>query len=170
MRLFDMFTGTKRPAVGTLALPKEEVKRRLLALNRPTAPWQVTDGATDGVDLVAEWRLNEDSYKDAFHQSKKETVFRILMKLDEVAHEVRASDREYQASWGVDGFKLSASVSGFRGQKQTVSFGGPTFFTERLPSGETIAYHFATREIKKPLQDAVTSSGWTYKGVAFGKL
>lgn len=170
MRLFDMFTGTRRPAAGTPTLPKEEVKRRLLALNRPTAPWQVMDGADDGVDLVAEWRLNEDSYQDAFHQSKKETVFRILMKLDEAAHAVRASDREYQASWGVDGLRLSASVSGFRGQKQTMSFGGPAFFTELLPSGETIEYHFNTREIKKPLQEAVTASGWTYKGVAFGKL
>jgi hypothetical protein len=53
---------------------------------------------------------------------------------------------------------------------QTVEFGKAVGFTEKLEGGEIYSYRFDTREIKKPIQDAVTACGWTYKGVAFGKL
>ncbi len=39
-----------------------------------------------------------------------------------------------------------------------------------LIPGQVYNYRFDTREIKQPIQDAVTSCRWTYKGVAFGKL
>jgi hypothetical protein len=168
--LFDFFTGTKRPQAGTPVLSGQQVRERLLALNRPTAPWHIVDGANEGVDAVAEWRFQEKAYEDALHRSDRRVVFRILLKLDEAGHQVRAVDREYQVSWGVDGLKLTLAVSGFRGQKQTASFGGPVHYTEQLPSGEKVDYRFDTREIKKPIQAAVTACGWTYKGVAFGKL
>ncbi len=170
MGLFDFFTGTKRPAAGTPVLSKQAVRDRLLALNRPTAPWRVVDGAGDAVDLVAEWRLEEKAYENAFRQSGKAGVFRIFMKLDEATHEVRAVDRQYMVSWSVQGLKLSLAASGFRGQKQSASFGGPAHLTEQLPSGASIEYRFVTSEIKKPIQEAVTTSGWVYRGVAFGKL
>jgi hypothetical protein len=170
MGLLDLFTGTKRPSAGTPVLSRQEVRDRLLALNRQTAPWRVVDGAADSVDLVAEWSLEQKAYENAFRQAGKTSTFRIFMKLDEAAHEVRAVDREYTVSWSVDGAKLSLAASGFRGQKQSVSFGGPVHFTEQLPSGERVEYRFATSEIKKPIQEAVTAAGWVYKGVAFGKL
>lgn len=170
MGLLDLFTGTKRPPTGTPVLSPSEVRDRLLALSRPTAPWRISDGASDGVDLVAEWRLHEKAYGSAFQQAQKTTVFRIFLKLDGGAHEVRAGDREYTLRWDLDGLKLTLAGSAFRGQKQTVAFGGPAHYTEQLPSGEKVEYRFDTREIKRPLQEAVTTSGWTYKGVAFGKL
>lgn len=149
---------------------QQDLRSRLLALNRPTAPWAIVDGAKDGVDLVAEWSFRETSHLDAFRTSEKSVVFRVLMRLDEAAHEVRAGDREYTVGWSSSGLHLSVAASAFRGQKQTVSFGGPAYFTERLSSGETVEYRFATTELKKPVQAAVTGAGWTYKGVVFEKL
>lgn len=29
----------------------------LMALNRPTAPYQIIDGASENVDLIAEWKI-----------------------------------------------------------------------------------------------------------------
>jgi len=97
-------------------------------------------------------------------------VFRIYLKLDPEKHEVRALDREYTVSWTAGIPKLSLDASYFRGQKQTIEFGKGYAFTEKLAFGEVYNYRLDTREIKKPIQDAVTSCGWTYKGVAFGKL
>lgn len=39
-----------------------------------------------------------------------------------------------------------------------------------LEPGRVYNYRFSTGELKQPIQDAVTSSGWTYRGIAFGKL
>ncbi len=43
-------------------------------------------------------------------------------------------------------------------------------FTEELRPGVVYNYRFNTGEIKGPLQEAVTGAGWTWRGVAFGKL
>lgn len=174
MGLFDLFTGTKRPAAGTPVKSDRELRDALLALNRASAPWRVVDGASEKVDLIAEWKVDDPAFNEHFHKAGSSRVFRVYMKLDAATHEVRASDREYIVEWSRENdllsVKLSLSVSGFKGQKQEVSFGGPPAFTETLPSGETIVYKFAANELKKPVQDAVTGGGWTYQGVAFGKL
>jgi len=79
-------------------------------------------------------------------------------------------DREYSVSWSVSVPSLSLEVSTFRGRTHAIEFGRAYAFTEELRYGEVYNYRFDTREIKKPVQDVVTSCGWTYKGVAFGKL
>ena len=174
MGLFDLFTGTKRPAKGTPVKADADLRAALLALNRPTAPWRVVDGRSESVDLIAEWKVDDAAFQQHFHKAGSERVFRVYLKLDPATHEVRASDREYTMTWSQGGggltVSLSVAVSAFKGQKQEVSFGGPPAFTEKLPSGETIGYKFGANELKKPVQDAVTAGGWTYKGVAFGKL
>ena len=58
----------------------------------------------------------------------------------------------------------------FKGQTQSVEFGTAYAFAETLAPGQVYMCRFDTREIKKPIQDAVTSCGWTYIVVAFGKL
>ena len=52
----------------------------------------------------------------------------------------------------------------------SVEFGAAVAFTEEVSPGVVYKYKFSTGEIKKPIQEAITACGWTYKGVAFGKL
>ncbi|HEX9953424.1 MAG TPA: hypothetical protein VGB53_16760 [Rubricoccaceae bacterium] len=170
MGLLDFFTSMKRPSSSTPALSPQEVKDRLWALNRPTAPFQLIDGRAEGTDLIAEWKIVDAQWYELFAKAGLEKVFRIYLKLDPASREVRSSDREYTVAWraGVPG--LSVATSAFRGQKQSIEFGKAYAFTETLTPGVVYNYRFDTRELKEPLQDAVTGAGWTYRGVAFGKL
>ena len=59
---------------------------------------------------------------------------------------------------------------GIRGQKVGVEFGTAYAFTEQLDYGQVYNYRFATKELKEPITQVVTGNGWTYRGVAFGKL
>ena len=170
MGLFDFLTSTKRPASGTPVLSPDEVRKRLLDLNRPSAPYQLIDGASEGVDVIAEWKIVDASWREIFGKASLTKSFKIYMKLHPENHEVRAVDREYSVSWSAGLPTLALSASAFRGQEQSIEFGRGYAFTETLPGGEVYNYHFDTREIKRPIQDKVTSCGWTYKGVAFGKL
>jgi hypothetical protein len=170
MGFFDFFTSTRRPASGTPALSPEAVRDRLERLNRPTAPYRMVDGRSEGVDLIAEWRVVDAQWYEIFAKAGLSKVFRIYLKLDPANHEVRAMDREYTVEWRAGVPALSVAVSGFKGQKQSIEFGKAYAFTESLTPGEVYNYHFNTKELKQPIQDAVTKSGWTYKGVAFGKL
>jgi hypothetical protein len=78
-------------------------------------------------------------------------------------------DKEYEVSWSVGVPTLSFSAKYFRGQSQEISFGSAYAFTEELKPGVVYNYRFDTRELKKPIQDAVTGAGWTYRGVV-GKM
>lgn len=170
MSLFDFLTSTKRPLANAPVLPADEVRKRLLNVNRPTAPYRLIDGASEDVDLIAEWKIVDASWYEIFAKAGLNKSFKIYMKLHPENHEVRAVDREYTVAWSAGVPTMSLAVTAFRGQEQSIEFGRAYAFTETLSPGEVYNYHFDTREIKKPIQEAVTSCGWTYKGVTFGKL
>jgi hypothetical protein len=168
--IFDFLKGTKHPPKGTAVLSADEVRQRLLSVNRPTAPYQVIDGASERVDVIAEWKIVDASWYEIFAHAGLTKTFSIFIKLHPEEHEAWAVDREYTVSWSAGLPTMKLAVSAFRGQSQSVEFGKAYGFTETLAPGQIYNYRFDTSEIKKPLQEAVTSCGWTYKGVAFGKL
>jgi hypothetical protein len=98
MALFDFLTGTKRPAKGTPVLAAQEVRDKLLSLNRPTAPYRLIDGADEHVDLIAEWKIVDAQWYELFAKAGLSKVFQIYLKLDPAAHEARAMDREYMVA------------------------------------------------------------------------
>lgn len=170
MGILDFLTSTKRPAAGTAVRAPQEVRTALLSLNRPTAPYRLIEGKAESVDLIAEWRIVDAKWYEIFAKAGLSKVFRIYLKLDQEKHEVRASDREYTLAWSAGVPTLSLAASAFKGQKQEIEFGKAYAFTETLAPGQVYNYRFNTKELKQPIQDAVTGCGWTYRGIAFGKL
>lgn len=165
-----LFGFGKKPNKDTPVLTVGEVRERLLALNRDTAPYQIIDGAAEHVDLIAEWKIVDAKWYEIFAKANLTKVFRIYMKFDEAKHEVRAKDEEFTLEWRAGVPSLSVSASKFSGQKTSIEFGTAYAFTEELKPGQVYKYRFNTNEIKKPIQEVVTACGWSYKGVAFGKL
>ena len=170
MGLWDKLTGTERPATDVPVLGQEEVRKRILDLNRPTAPYQIIDGSAEGVDLIAEWKIVDAQWYEIFAKAGLEKVFRIRMKFDPADHEVRAKDEELEVRWEAGIPTLSFSASKTIGQTTSFQFGSRYGFTEEFRPGEIYTYRFSTNEIKDPIQEAVKRCGWTWKGVAFGKL
>lgn len=168
--MFDFLTSTKRPASGTPVLPAQQIIERLMALNRPTAPWAVIEGRSEGVDLIAEWKIVDAQWYEIFAKAGLSKVFRIYLKLDESEKQVKAQDREYEVSWQAGVPTMSIAARSFKGQSKSIEFGASYGFTEDLTIGQQYKYRFVTGEIKTPVQEAVTASGWVYKGVVFGKL
>ena len=171
MGLFDVFTGTKRPKPGTRTIPQSELRTALLGLNRETAPWQIRAATpNEKCDLVAEWRIVDAKWYEVFGKAGLKSVFKILMKFDAVENEVRAVDQEWSVEWHAGVPALCVAAEAFRGQKVEMSFGTAYGFTEKGTVGEIYNYRFSTGEMKKPIQDAITGAGWSYRGVTFGKL
>ncbi len=160
----------KKTTSSVSALPPQEIMNRLLALNRPTAPYRIMEGHSENVDLIAEWKIVDAQWYEIFAKANLTKVFRIYLKLDPEKHELRAQDHEYTVEWRAGVPSLSLAVSSFKGQMTSVEFGSAYAFTEELAPGQVYKYRFNTNELKKPIQEAVAACGWTYKGVAFGKL
>jgi hypothetical protein len=165
-----LFSFGKKPDKNMPVLSADEVRQRLLTLNRETAPYQIIDGAPQKVDLIAEWKIVDAKWYEIFAKANLTKVFRITMKFDAAKHEVRGKDEEFTVAWRAGVPSLSISASKFQGQMTSVEFGAAYAFTEELKPGVVYNYRFSTNEIKKPIQEAVAACGWGYKGVAFGKL
>jgi hypothetical protein len=165
-----LFGFGKKPDKNVPVLSEDEVRQRLLTLNRDTAPYQIIDGAPQNVDLIAEWKIVDAQWYELFAKANLTKVFRIYMKFDAAKHEVRAKDEEFTVSWRAGVPSLSVSASKFQGQTTSIEFGAAYAFTEELAPGQVYKYRFSTNEIKKPIQEAVAACGWSYKGVAFGNL
>ena len=165
-----LFGFGKQPDKSIPVLSAAEVRQRLLSLNRETAPYQIIDGASENVDLIAEWKIVDATWYEIFAKANLTKVFRIYMRFDEARHTVRAKDEEYMVKWRAGVPSLSMAVSKLQGQSTSIEFGSAYAFTEELRPGQVYKYRFSTNEIKKPIQEAVTACGWTYKGIAFGKL
>jgi hypothetical protein len=170
MGLFDWLTGSKPAAKGVPRLAPEKLRAALLAINRDTAPFVIRDGAAEKVDLVAEWKIVDAQWYEIFAKAGIERVFKVLMKFDEAAGEVRAVDQEWKVEWRAGVPELSASAEAFRGQKWEMSFETVYAFREDLSYGKIYEYTFKTSEIKDPLIEAAQAVGWGWRGVAFGKL
>jgi hypothetical protein len=170
MRILDWLTGTKRPAAGVAAKPAAEVRAALLAINQPTLPFVVRDGAAEKVDLVAEWRIADAAWHEDFGKAGLTKVFKVLMRLDADARTVRAVDQEWSVEWRAGVPTLALAAQAFRGQKFEMSFGARYGFKDKGGFGKIYSYHFSTGEIKTPLQNATTGTGWTWRSVALGKL
>jgi len=186
MGLLDAFTSTKRPAKNTPVLSEDELRGRLVAVNRDAAPFRVVDGRDENVDFIAEWKLNDPKWAPVFSGAGVQETLRIYLKVISGKHEIRASDRRYTVSWKPSteakvekeiGQDPEATVevtlfeiSHTRGQEFSLKIGGEPAYTETLESGQQRSYRFTAQELKGPIQEVVTACGWTYKGVAFGKL
>lgn len=171
MGLFDALTGTKKPKPGTPVKTQAEVRAAILGVNRDTAPFQVREARPEEkCDLVIEWRIVDAKWYEIFAKAGLKSVFRIFLKLDDAKKEVRAVDQEWTVEWRAGVPSLAVKAEAFRGQKTEISFGTAYAFTEKGSFGQVYNYRFNTAEMKTPVQDAITGSGWSYRAVSFGKL
>ncbi|MEU0072677.1 hypothetical protein ABZ027_24450 [Streptomyces sp. NPDC006332] len=172
MGLFDKLTGTAYPVDGVAPVPAEEVRAALLGLNRPDVPYVVRAGAADdgAADLVAEWRLAEPAWQPLFVASQLTRAVRIGLRLVHKGHEVRALEEGWQVTRVGNPPKLKVSGAYTRGPDRTVS---RHLKIQRGESGRleaTETFRFDSSELRDPLRDTVLKSGWTWRGVVFGRL
>ena len=175
MGFFDFLTGRRAPAPGTPKANEEELRAAFLALNRPTAPFEVREGGpgggSEGADLVAEWRIVDARWYEVFAKAGLQKGAQVLLRLDAAAGEVRNLQRDFTVEWRAGVPDLSFSAEAFRGQKVELSWGtGFAFREEDLRFGKVYEYRFRTSELVRPLQEVAAIHGWTWRPVAFGRL
>ncbi|HEY6071912.1 MAG TPA: hypothetical protein VIV15_00615, partial [Anaerolineales bacterium] len=72
----------KKPDKNAAILTAQEIRDRILALNRDSAPYRIIDGSSANVDLIAEWKIVDAQWYEIFAKANLTKVFRIYLKLD----------------------------------------------------------------------------------------
>ena len=165
MGLMDKLMGSKSAQPGVAPVSVADLRSALLGLSRDTAPWHVRDGAPDRCELVAEWRIVDAQWYGIFSAYGLSDTFRVKLKFDEGAHQVRNVDEQASVTWR-NGIPF-VGKSWSRGQINEVEYGRGYGFTEQGDFGQVYNYKFRSSEIKDPLRDVVTEHGWGWKAVSF---
>ncbi|MEU8674653.1 hypothetical protein [Streptomyces sp. NPDC048560] len=170
MGLFDKLTGTRHPDDGVAPRSAQELRTALLGLNRPDVPYIISDGAAQGADLVAEWRLAEPAWQTFFIGSQLTHALRIRMRLAEEVPEVRAVEEQWEVTRVGNPPRLQTSAEYARGAGRTVS---RRWTLQRGENGRieaTESFSFDSAQLTDPLRKAALEAGWTWRGLIFGKL
>lgn len=136
----------------------------LLGLNGPDVPYVVRDGAPEGADLVAEWRLLEPAWQSVFASSQLSRRLRIRMSFVPAATEVRALDEQWRINW-VGGVPVSSRYG--RGPAKTTSRRWTVGRGSDGRIGMTETFRFDSSDLKDPLRETVLNAGWTWHGLVF---
>ena len=160
---------TYGPDAGVATLPATTLKAQLLALNRADLPIKVSPAERPD-EVLVDWRFDDATWLDLARVRHLNRVFRYRLRLDESDRTVRVL--EYSASFNVSaGWDGTASLN-FQAQR------GITFFERssetvfglqlgRKPGQPPLHYtwRFDVDEMRIPLRETVTASGWTWKQV-----
>ena len=157
------------PEPGVAPLPGPELEARLLALNALAAPFQVKPGKRPH-RFVAEWRYLDATWAGLMQANHLARTARIELRLDPRDHTVRAVDHESELAWGAGTGGLNLSWSASRG----ITFGqierGAVFglrVEHGRPTLQPYTWRFNVQEMKQPIIDIVTQSGWAWRPVIF---
>ncbi|MEV8557348.1 hypothetical protein AB0478_12960 [Streptomyces sp. NPDC051917] len=170
MGLFDKLTGTQHPPEGVPPVPGEELRAALLGLNQPDVPYVIRYGGGEGRDLLAEWRLTEPAWQHVFVQSQISHAVRIRMRLDRKEHEVRALEEQWEVKRVGHPTRLEVTSEYTRGPSRTVSREWTVGRGENGRIQATETFRFDSAQLREPLRATALKSGWTWRGVVFGKL
>jgi hypothetical protein len=175
MGFLDKFKGVKEAKEGVAPVPPDELQRRLLALNSDQIPFAVSPGSGgEGGDVLAEWKIVDANWVEIFGKAGIEKSHRIYLTFDPSENEVRVLEESWDVEWRAGVPQMSVSAEAFRGRTLgSKSFGTGYAFkgVNPLDYGQVYNYKFDVSEMKDPLAEVVTSSGWTFKPVMTkGKL
>ncbi|MFD5074212.1 hypothetical protein [Streptomyces sp. NPDC058371] len=118
-------------------------------------------------DLVAEWRVLEPAVGSGRSRSQVERTFKTRMCLGPSQHEVRVCDEQLELTRvGRPPGRIMSRQWGRGPRIITVSWRG---HYERGPDGRrrwVDEFRFDSRHMRSPLQNAVVTAGWTWRGVS----
>lgn len=159
------------PAVpGVEPIAAATLMQRLLDLNEQDVPYTLSRG-THSNEIVVDWRYADAKWLDLMRVHGMSKGYRLVLRLDEGAHNVRAQDCYASFDWsagrGLDlvnlDWKVSLGITFYEYRTERV-FG--LQFRDGKPTFDlSYAYTFDLNELKQPMIEIIRHSGWNFRPV-----
>lgn len=157
------------PAVpGVAPVAAETLMQSLLSINEQDVPYTIKRGKHRN-ELVVDWRYADAKWLDLMRFHGMNKGYRLVLRFDEGAHNVRAQDRYASFDWsaGPDllslNWQMSLGITFYEYQHERV-FG--LQFKDGKPTFDlSYAYTFNLNEMKQPMIEIIRHSGWNFRPV-----
>ena len=157
------------PVPGVPVLTRQELVKRLLALNEEKLPYIVREYPK--ADLIVEWKFADAKWWGILAKQGIRKSYRLRLYFDEADHRASALDEFGEVEWSAD-LTTAPTVrfrkTFFRGvvlgrRERVVAYGFKTPLGGGF--GKTLDYEFDVGWLKDRVTGVVTGSGWTYQPV-----
>lgn len=159
------------PAIADVPpVTKDVLMSRLLALNEQNIPFAISRGKRDN-EIVVDWRYADAKWLDLMRLHGMSKGYRLVLRFDEGAHNVRAQDRYASFDWSAGRgsnllslkWNISLGITFYEFKYERV-FG--LQFKDGKPTFDlSYAYTFDLNELKQPIIEIVRHSGWNFRPV-----
>jgi hypothetical protein len=157
------------PAVpGIQPVAAETLMQSLLSINEQNVPYTIKRGK-DHNELVVDWRYADAKWLDLMRIHGMSKGYRLVLRFDERAHNVRAQDRYASFDWSAGpnllslNWKMSLGITFYEYQHERV-FG--LQFRDGKPTFDlSYAYTFNLNEMKQPMIEIIRHAGWNFRPV-----
>ena len=158
-----------------VSLPIEELRKRLLSLNDDKLPFAVVQDSKDPNRIIASWKIADEKWIELFAARGLRMQYELRMKLVEEKGVVKAQDNfrkfEYVGRVGGKGIKLGSGFSFSKGislfrYERGLQY-GVIYKDGQLKIDYAYNYTFNMAEVKNPIIEIVTGSGWEFRPVVF---
>lgn len=159
------------PRPGVVPVSEAELRSRLLAINEADVPFQVLEKS--GGKLEATWRLADAAWAGVATLNQVRELRVIQLRPDEKRKICRALDIGKSVRSTANGLELGFSLWGYCyrgiifGQWEYEVQYGFTFRDGRPHFEKVYDYKFSHEELRKPIVEVITGSGWEYRPVLF---
>lgn len=169
---FKMSAWASEVPAATTAAPAtaSALRDRLMAINNLDVPFTITPSPDDAAQLIATWRYADAKWMDMARVHGMRRTHRIILNLDEGDATVRPTEQFSLMDWsaGAGGgqfrWETARGITFFQVEHQRV-FGLQLDSALKFKPNLSYSYTFNLQEMKAPLIQAVTQSGWRWRPV-----
>ncbi|MEO7998017.1 MAG: hypothetical protein ABI852_11265, partial [Gemmatimonadaceae bacterium] len=164
----SMWASEVLPTTDVGPVASEILRERLMAVNKLDVPFAVAPLPDDSSVLVVTWRYADAKWVDLARLRGMKRTHRILMKLDDDKKTVRPTEQFSSLDWsagnagGSTRWATARGIVFFQYEHQRV-FGLQIDSLNRFTPNLSYSYTFNLQEMKAPLIQAVTQSGWKWR-------
>jgi hypothetical protein len=157
------------PAPDVPVLSRDELVRRLLALNDDKLPYVVRKDPK--ADLIVEWKFADANWWGILAKQRVRKSYRLRLYFDEASRRAAALDEFGEVEWSA-GLTAAPTISFrktfFRGvvlvrRERGVAYGFDTPLGGGF--GKKLDYEFNVGWLKNRVTGVITGAGWTYQPV-----
>lgn len=157
------------PAVaGVQPVPAETLMQHMLGINEQDVPYKISRGSHHN-EIVVDWRYADAKWFDLMRVHGMNKGYRLVLRFDEGAHNVRAQDRYASFDWSTGPnfaslkWSISLGITFYEYRHERV-FG--LQFKDGKPTFDlSYAYTFDLNELKQPMIEIVRHAGWNFRPV-----